>query len=149
MSEYLSERTQTLSGKTVLSELDSSKLVKIMNSRYSSMRGERFFKLETQLGLGSVSVTVTLQNDRESFYYPVEARISLQENDLEAERAALDLIDAIDAYFEEYFKEGERVLLPIDWTEYRFEGSSLQMRGQIIDREKEKMADDWLAGRVS
>jgi hypothetical protein len=54
------------------------------------------------------------------------------------------LIDYIDSYFEEFFRENGEVLLPIDWAPFDWEGVPIQLKGQIFNLEVEKMADEWL-----
>jgi hypothetical protein len=58
--------------------------------------------------------------------------------------AALFLVDYIDAYYEEYLRDGE-TFLPIDWAEYESEGVVFQLKGQVLNLEAEKLADEILA----
>ena len=53
------------------------------------------------------------------------------------------LCDYIGEYFAEYFREGGELYLPIDWADYQWEGVSLQMRGQILNLEAERLAAAW------
>ena len=60
--------------------------------------------------------------------------------------AVLFLLDYIDCYFEEFFKEDENVFLPIDWSEYSFDEVPFQLKGQILNLHVEDLADRILSG---
>ena len=64
---------------------------------------------------------------------------------MEESGVALLLCEYIGEYFAEYFREGGELYLPIDWADYSWEGVPLQMRGQILNLEAERLADELLA----
>lgn len=138
--------TDMTTTKPFVSTDECGEIARMMERKYASFIGERSFQLAANKDGFGVYATVTLHNQTGSFFYPVEGRISHQDHDLSARDAALMLIDYIDAYFGEYFQEGGDVYLPIDWAEYELDGVPLQLKGQILNLEVEKMADAWLAG---
>jgi len=131
--------------KLVITEQERSALAEAMNSKYRLARGERQFEVEvTRKGKG-VYVMVLLANADQSFYYPVEARIIWENQDLTAHKAALFLVDYIDIYFEEFLlEEDEQMYVPIDWADHQYDAIDFQIRGQIRNRKLENQADEWL-----
>lgn len=119
-------------------------LLKILNTKYAAHLNQRFFELEIGGDQGHVLVTLTLRDPLKRFFYPVMAKISPQENNLSPREAALLVIDYMDCYFEEFFKDDEGTYLTIDWTGHTFEDVDFQMKGQILDLEKERLADEFL-----
>ncbi len=130
------------------SEFLSAKILtdtaRVMERKYASFMNQRHFEVEAYKdGLG-IYAKVTLRNKTGSFFYPVEGRIANLDHDMKPSEAALFLLDYIDAYFAEFFREGGEVYLPIDWADYECDGIPLQMKGQILNMEIEKMADEFL-----
>ena len=123
-------------------------LTDAMTTKYNHYLSGRQFTLRNWLDDGGVYVTVTLANADESFYYPVEARVRYQDEEMGAAEAALFLFDYIDAYFEEYFLETEDLFIPIDWTDYEYEAIDFQLRGQVVNRKAEALAEKLLAEGV-
>ncbi len=117
-----------------------------LQRKYAVFAGNRRFKLDGQADGQSVALTLTLKNDDESFFYPVEGRIAHREQGLIQRNAAAMLLDLIDSYFQEYLVNGGEVYLPLDWQEYEVEGNKMQLRGQVQNLRLEKMADDLIAG---
>ncbi len=127
-----------------LSKDEVSEIARLMDRKYASHMNQRHFHAEVSKDATGVYAKVTLRNKSGSFFYPVEGRLAHLDHDMNAKQAALFLLDYIDAYFAEYFKEGGEVYLPIDWTEYDYDGVPMQIKGQILNLELEKMADEWL-----
>ena len=119
-------------------------LAETMSRKYASFLNGRYFEVSLKHDQTGNFATVLLRNDSGSFYYPVEGRISDYDHDLNRHDATLFLIDYIDSYFEEFFRENGEVYLPIDWAAFEWEGIPIQLRGQILNLEVENMADDWL-----
>ncbi len=117
-----------------------------MLRKYAVFAGNRRFKLEGHATGHAVALTLTLKNDDESFYYPVEGQIAHHEQGLSQRNAAEMLLDLMDSYFQEYLVNGGEVYLSLDWQEYEVEGNKMQLRGQIQNLKLEKMADEFLAG---
>ena len=121
-------------------------LEQILNLRYAQYLSNRFFEISSNVdGIGLVQVKVLLQNTEQSFYYPIEARLDSKDQNISPEQATLVMIDYIDYYFAEYFKEDENVLIPIDWSEFALDGVKFQMRGEIRNLRYELAADEILA----
>jgi hypothetical protein len=130
--------------KGILTPEECDALAKTMARKYTSFLNERYFEISVRNdNLGSYA-TVLLRNESGSFYYPVEARVNDIDHNLNRHDAALFLIDYIDSYFEEFFRENGEVFLPIDWAPFDWEGVPIQLKGQIFNLEVEKMADEWL-----
>ena len=114
------------------------------NARFHDKRGERWFTVEAGEQHGATWVRVLLRNDDDSFHYPVEARSTASTK--KSHRAqAFFLLAFLDTYWEEFFDEDENVFVPIDWTFYEYQGEKFQIRGQVLNRMAEKIADELLA----
>ena len=114
----------------------------IMNTRYAAHLGLRRFHMETRIEKDAGFASVTLRDGEGDFHYPVEARMALvKDSELTPFEALSLLVDYIDLYFEEYFREDENTFLPIDWSTYSFEGYELQMKGQVMNQRLESMGD--------
>lgn len=139
-----------MNGQQSKSPLTSTEQVEITNSiqrKYAAFTGNRKFVLEGTADAQAVSLILTLKNDDESFFYPVEARMSYREEGLSQKAATGVLLDVMDSYFQEFLVNDGEVYLPIDWQEYESaDGQKLQLRGQIRNMKLEKMADDLLSG---
>jgi hypothetical protein len=120
-------------------------LTQIMDRKYAAKVKDRYFEAElTKDGVG-VYAKVTLRDRSGKFYYPVEGRMAHADHDMNVRDAGLFLLDYMDAYFDEYFKEDGDVFLPIDWADFDCEGVALQLKGQIFNLEVERLADEILA----
>ena len=95
-----------------------------------------------------VTVTLTLSNESQSFVYPVEARIDSAKEGLSVRDASLFLIDYIDAYFEDFFADGEELYLPIDWADMTYDANNFQIKGQILNVKAEDLADELLKSGI-
>ncbi len=117
-------------------------LAEAMEKKYAVAIGQRRFSITASQSDEAVEVQVLLASGDESFYYPVEARIKHGAEDLTAGRAAVFLIDYIDLYFEEFLmEEDEELFLPIDWANHEWDTVNFQIRGQILNRKAEALAD--------
>jgi hypothetical protein len=128
----------------VLTEEEKNILLKIMNTKHASYLDGRFFEIEINVDYDLVKLQVLLRNKSGQFYYPVEAQIAFKEQNLSPKDSVLFLIDYIDFYFDEFFKENGEVLLSIDWSKHTFEEKEFQVKGQIFNLERERLADEWL-----
>ncbi len=134
--------------KSPLTAAENSDIASALQRKYAAFTGNRKFTLDSEADSQSVSLTLTLKNDDESFFYPVEGRIAWREEGLSQKAAAGVLIDVMDNYFQEYLVNDGEVFLPIDWQDYESaDGQKIQLRGQIRNLKLEKMADDLLAGQ--
>lgn len=128
-----------------LSTDDLSELSSVMERKYAAHLSQRRFEVIANKDATGVYAKVTLKNKSGSYFYPVEGRLAHLDHDMTAKEAVLFLLEYIDAYFAEYFREGGEVYLPIDWADYEYDGVPMQLKGQILNLEVEKMADEWLA----
>lgn len=128
-----------------LSQEDCDALSKAMESKYAMALRGRNFRIEAEVKGRGVFVKVILSNKDRSYYYPVEARVLYEKEELQQGEAALFLIDYIDAYFDEYLnQENEEIYLPIDWADFEYEAIDFQMRGQILNLKLEELAEQLL-----
>lgn len=125
-----------------ISSEQSKVLSAMLERKHGGHLGNRFFVVETDQDGSTINLKVTLRDAKGTFVYPVEARMSLEDQDLTAAKARDFLIDYVDVYFDEYLSHGEDTFLPIDWSDFECDGFELQMRGQILNLHLEKMADD-------
>ena len=124
---------------------DCKELAETMVKKYRIAMKDRTFSIRASVQGKGTYVTVLLANADESYYYPVEGRLMHVAEEMEPTEAALFLIDYIDNYFEEYlYEEDEQIYLPIDWTDHEYEATNFQIRGQIVNKKLENMADEWL-----
>lgn len=119
-------------------------LASLLDKKYGTWLGQRFFEVTSSLQLAVVSVKVTLRNADKSFFYPIEGRIQFEDQDLKPNSARDFLLDYIDTYLEEFLTGGEETYLPIDWANYDCDGIELQLRGQILNIKLEELADQLL-----
>jgi hypothetical protein len=129
--------------------LECREFASLLGRKYASFMKDRYFEVETERDVGGIYAKVTLRNRSGSFCYPVEGRMRHVDHALTARDAGLFLIDYIDAYFDEYLREGGEVYLPIDWADYECDGVPLQLKGQILNLEIERLADLWLEGKIN
>lgn len=127
-----------------LSEEETLELAATMGRKYASFLNERYFEIEARFDGQGVYATVLLRNETGSFYYPVECRIADNDHHMTRHEAGLFLMDYADSYFEEFFRENGEVYLPIDWSTFDWEGTQLQVKGQIMNLALEKMGDEWI-----
>jgi hypothetical protein len=132
--------------KEIISKKKLKDLETVMNLKYGLSRKDRKFYLEVREEGQSLYVTSTLKNEDESFYYPVESFIKIKKNtEKTLLQTALLLLDYIDVYFDEYFKDSENIYLNIDWKEHSFAGEELYLRAQIKNLKCERIADELLS----
>jgi hypothetical protein len=128
-----------------LNQDDCDALAKAMESKYAMALKGRNFKVEAEVKGRGVFVKVILSNQDRSYYYPVEARVLYEKEELQRGEAALFLLDYIDTYFDEYLtQENEEIYLPIDWADFQYEAIDFQMRGQILNLKLEELAEQLL-----
>jgi len=118
----------------------------MLEKKYGSWLGQRYFEVSVNMESASVFVTVTLRNADKSFFYPIEGRMLHADQELKASDARDMLLDYIDSYIEEFLTGGEETYLPIDWANYECDGVELQLRGQILNIKLEQLADQLING---
>ena len=115
-----------------------------MTANYAPYLQGRSFAIVAMECEGALYVTTLLSNSDESFYYPVDTRIDYKAEEMSRYDAFIFLVDYLDLYFEEYLTEDDDLLLTIDWTFHQYDAVDFQMKGQIINKKMEKMADELL-----
>ena len=121
-------------------------LARIMNLKYAPYRKDRYFSLRLVEGVW-VEIKVTLSSLDKTFVYPIEAKFESQDKDktkAERQQHIFAVLDYIDQYFEEYFKEDENVFIPIDWSLHSWEGHEFYLKGQVVNEKLETMAERWI-----
>jgi len=118
----------------------------ILNRTHSHVLGDKFFTFQSTSNGSETHVTITLQNNKKTFFYPIEARMQTKSQGVTTIASVDLLVDYINCYLEQYFESGGDVYLPIDWTTFDVEGIALQMRGQILNKYAEDLADALLSG---
>lgn len=130
---------------SIISDKEILDLTRILNLKYASYLKDRLFQVDYCAGKSELLASLTLHNTDKSFFYQVEAKASLKDAaEFSSRDAILAMVDYIDIYFDEFFKEEEDVYLPIDWTDMSFENLSFQMRGQVRNLRCEFLADELL-----
>ncbi len=121
-------------------------LAEMLERKYGSWLGKRYFEVEGHVDGPALNLKVTLKTADRSFVYPIEARMLYADQDMKMDQARDFLLDFIDAYLQEYLSGGEETYLTIDWSNYDCDGIELQMRGQILNEKLEELADQWMNG---
>jgi hypothetical protein len=142
------QRGEKLKKLEVLTKEEEFSLSQIMNRKYAVYLNGRFFRLDLKIDYEAAYATVTLLSKDESFYYPVDARIAHKDQEIDAKTSVLMLLDYVDIYFDEYFREQENTFLSLDWTAYSFEGTELEMKAQVRNKHAETLADQIISGKV-
>lgn len=124
-----------------VTEAEMKDAATVMARKYASFMNDRAFQIALKKDNRGVYATVTLANASGSYFYPVEGRMAALDHEMSQRDAALFLLSYIDLYFAEYFREGGDMYLPIDWADYEHDGVKLQLKGQILNLEVERMAD--------
>lgn len=130
-------------GKFVTTE-ESFELALMLRRKYAHAIDRRYFEVDLKKDGSGTYAKVILRDESGAFFYPVEGRIAHGDHTMSAREAAIFLVDYIDAYFEEYLRDGD-VFLPIDWSDYEVDGVVFQLKGQILNLEAERLADELLA----
>lgn len=119
----------------------------ILNRKYARQLNDRSFAIEGFKSGQIIEMKVTLASADRSFVYPVEGRLTLEDQNLSPAKAKDLLLDFLDSYFEEYLQSSEEIYLPIDWTSYECDGVEVQLRGQVYNEKLDKLADDLIEGK--
>lgn len=127
-----------------LTEL-SLKIANLLDSKYTAYLGDRFFSVHYEINKDYGNITITLATFDKEFYYPIDGYIDIKKHNLSGEEALILLSDYIDSYLENYFQSEGDVLLPIDWAEFKHQDFTLYLRGQILNKKLENLADQILA----
>ena len=128
----------------VLSLDEKADLTRILNTKYAAFLDGRTFQITITSDSYLVQVTLCLSDAAERFYYPVHGRVSCKEYNLTEREAVMLLLDYMDCYFDEFFKERGELYLTIDWSKHTFESVEFQLKGQIQDLEKERLAEAYM-----
>jgi hypothetical protein len=131
-----------------MSAIEIAELTHILDRKHAGFLDDRFFSIKVESDDYKSNVIVTLRNADSSFYYPVEGRIACKSQELSGKEGALLILDFIDVYFEEFFREGQNTWLPIDWAGYNFEGFEFELKGQRLNKQTEDLADLFLEGKI-
>jgi hypothetical protein len=121
-------------------------VVDVLENKYGSLLGQRFFEVKTTNEGPLIMVQILLRDRDKSYFYPMEGRINYVDQDMKEHEARGFLLDFMDAYVQEYLSGGEDAYLTIDWSTYDCDGVELQLRGQILNLKLESMADAILSG---
>jgi len=127
--------------KNLLPQALEVQLEELLNKKHAIFLDKRSFTISASEDESVVTSSVTLRNKDDSFHYPIETRLSYDPAEMTAQQSAVFLIDYIDLYFEQYFEEGEDLLLPIAWAKHNYDAVEFEIRGQIRNKCVEDMAD--------
>jgi hypothetical protein len=127
-----------------LPTLECQEVVQLLNRKHANNLKGRRFEGSVEGDTLAVLVRITLRNASGSYYYPVEGRLDYSNQDMSAHDAALFLLDYLPLYFDEFFADDEGVFLPIDWANHECDEVKFQLKGQILNLEAERLADELL-----
>ena len=129
--------------KDFLTQPECDDLARIMTIKHGPSLGQKRFSIRCSEDEQGVFAEVVLSDDNESFYYPVKGRYH-KSGDLSSKHAASLMLDYIDLYFEDYLND-DSVLLQLDWGDHVFEGEAFQLKGQVINKKLDRLADELLS----
>jgi len=132
---------------TIFSQEESGKICEHLNAKFGSFLNGESFKLESGHKGDQHQIRLTLANQDQSFFYPIEA-IYVRDDEnksLPADDIGLLIIEYLILYFEEFLSEERNVYLPIDWSVHHSDEITFFVRGFIRNLKTEKMADALLA----
>ena len=116
-----------------------------MNLKYGAHLRDRSFQIDHCHNPSELLASMILSNGDKTFFYQVEAKALAKDMaEISSREALLVMLDYIDLYFSEYFKEEEDMFIPIDWSDVEFENLTFQMRGQVRNLHCEFLADELL-----
>jgi hypothetical protein len=124
---------------------ETEKLLDLMCSRHSLYLEDEIFELKSGFNQEQLQIEICLKKNDTSVIYPIEIVCIHQDYpDLKMEEILLSIIDYIDLYWTEYFNSERNIYVPLDWSEYQFEGVTFFLRGFIRNLSLEKQADFFL-----
>ncbi|HOW17379.1 MAG TPA: hypothetical protein PK443_06650 [bacterium] len=120
-----------------------AELESVFNERFlSNLNKDENISAEAYVSKGALYITFILCNDEQTYYYPFDMVIEEKESKgLTEEEAKLVLLDFAGSYFEEFFKSGRELYMPIDWKEYSLNGLKFYAKAQVLNKKLEKEAD--------
>ena len=134
------------SNNKIMSAEQQQIVAEMLERKYGTWLGKRYFEIESHVDGPVIYVKVTLRTADKSFSYPIEGRMMFADQDLKIDEARDFLLDFMDAYVQDYLSGGEETYLTIDWATYDCDGIELQLRGQILNSQLEELADQMING---
>jgi hypothetical protein len=138
----------TQNGPSILNSAEVKSIENMIDTRFARWRNGRVFHLTLAGDAEVLDVTLTLSNDAQTFFYPVQTRILHRIQNVSQKDCLTFLLEYLESYFEDFFLNDEGVYLPIDWTDSEFDGIDFQIRGQIQNLLMESLADRLIAGET-
>lgn len=136
--------TTTNKSTELITATESKDLETIMNLKHAAYLKNRSFVVFHERTSSDIEASITLKDQKQTFYYKVEAKVSLKNLAPKDKEALFIMLDYLDIYFDEYLKGEEDVYIPIDWSEFTFENLTFKMKGQVQNLHAEKIADEFL-----
>ncbi len=133
---------------TLFSDDSFEKLSKLTQKRFIAyLKSDETITFSGSFDQLALKIDLSLSNKDRSFYYEINAAMDLVSNPPITPSDARDkVIDLIDQYLIEYFESGREVFLFIDWKTYTIDQYTIHMKGQILNKLAEDMADQLLQG---
>tara|TARA_B100000609_G_scaffold199641_1_gene205350 strand:+ start:9313 stop:9813 length:501 start_codon:yes stop_codon:yes gene_type:complete len=134
-----------------LTRLECAEIVDALLERHDAYLGDdESFVIEGFTSESEAHVKMLLSNKDESFYYPVECRLHLGDNEIREPGDALMLVlDFLDYYISRFLREDRELFLPIEWGSFEFDKYEVWARGQILNRKLDQIADRLMRGDIS
>ncbi len=121
---------------------DFNKILDLLNIKHSTYLNDEKFEMIAAFNKEQIQIKMSLKKNDESIVYPVEA-VCIYENyaHISKQGIAQIILDYLDHYWSEYFREERDLFLPLDWSPYECEQVLFYMRGFIRDLNSEMKAD--------
>jgi len=142
-------KTNTKKTKPLLSPAYKKKLLDALRTRHARFLkpGEEFSCQDGEIAHDAWTLSVLFQNRSRTLYLPIDMAVVAADNEkLNDEEARDVLVDFIDFFFDEYFRESRNVTLPIDWERLTFGEYTIRARGWERNIALEEAADKLLSG---
>jgi hypothetical protein len=119
-----------------------AKTTTLLNHKYFAFVEDEVFTIDALGNHEQVQLRMTLLKKDGSVKYPVEA-VHLLEPESKYSKADLAflMLDYLDNYWQEYFREDRDVYLSLDWSKHEFEGGAFFLRGFVRNVALEDAAD--------
>lgn len=117
----------------------------VQEKRYTSFLENETFVIEASRTPSQIQVRSTLARKDGSQIYPIEAVVRTNEiGEVSPQNVALQIIDYLDTYWNEYLTQGRDTWLTLDWSEHKVDAMTIYLRGFVRNLTAEAAAEKFL-----
>ena len=134
-------------GKNLIDADMEQQLLEALRKRHGTRLKDETLTVSAQMDGSNVVANLVLAKRDRTYVYDMNAAVDSEDRRLRSVDEALDLvIDFLDWYLGEYFKESREILLPLDWQPHQFGDYEVLARGDVRNEILDDAADAWLRG---